>query len=406
MSSSPRTAGYEHARAAVIGSTTPIVVTDLHHRAILVNPATAAFLGRDAAELSGTDWRSWIDALDRPLHLPPGGRDRDALSSPPLEVRFTTADGAVRWGRVTVTPLESTVDPPTPEGFVVQILDVTGERRRGELVARHNLTDGPVLDLRREETDALVADALRAGWLRLHYQPIVDLSTRRVVGHEALVRIAHPTDGLLLPMAFLGFTAESDVMIPLGRWVIAEALRRTAARWAAGERTYVAINVSGPQLIEDDLAAVVATELHGAGLPATALHIEVTESTDLLPEGRGRAEVTRLAALGCPIWLDDFGTGFSSFTYLRLLPVSGLKLDRTFVNEVGEVPESTAVIEATVTLAHSLGFELIAEGVESERQAAALAALGCHAAQGYLFGRAEPEPGDVVSVGSRRPVAQ
>lgn len=386
-------------RAAVASSPSPIAVAGLDHHVVVVNRAMAAFLGCEATALEGTDWRTWVDDADRLLHVPGNVLSAAAQVGHPLDLRFPRADGPVRWGRVTVSALDPDPDPAAPEGWLIQIQDVTGERRRSELVERHKLTDGLAARLRRQHTDALVGDALRWGWLRLYYQPIVDLASGRVVGHEALLRIDHPTDGVLMPGSFLGFAEDSDVMLPLGRWVIEEAVRRTGIRWASGLETWVAVNVAGAQLIADDLTGVVGPALAAAGLPAAALHIEVTESTDLLPEGRGRAEVTRLHALGCPIWLDDFGTGFSSFSYIRLLPVSGLKLDRSFVTEVGEVPASTAIIASTVTLARALGLEVVAEGVESDRQAAELVAMGCDAAQGFLYGRAEPDPLLAVGVG-------
>ena len=377
-------------RAAVASSPWPIAVVDLDHRALVVNRSLATFLHRDAAELQGTDWRTWVDEADRALQLeaePQKGRTVGRA----IEVRFPSGDAAVRWGRVTVTALDPDPDPTAPEGWLIQIQDVTGERRRNELVERHNLADGLGARLRRQQTESLITDALSSGWLQLHYQPIVDLASQRVVGHEALLRIDHPDQGLLHPQSFLGVAETSPLMIPLGRWVIEEAIRRTGRRWAEGLHTWIAVNVAGSQLIADDLTGLVAPALAHAGLPATALHLEITETTDLLPEGRGRAEVSRLHALGCPIWLDDFGTGFSSFSYLRLLPVTGLKLDRSFVAEVGDVPESTAVIAATVHLARALGLEVVAEGVETERQANELAAMGCDAGQGFLYGRPEPD---------------
>lgn len=377
-------------RAAMASSPSAIAVTDLDHRVQLGNRALAAFVGRDTGELVGADWRSWIDPEDRAL-APEGRGAVPGRVGHPLEVRFSSPDGAVRWGRATVTPLDPTAQVDGSEGWLVQIQDITGERRRSELVDRHNLNEGLGGRLRRQRAEALIAEALRSDWLRLHYQPIVDLATQRVVGHEALLRIEHPGDGLLLPATFLGPLEELDVMLPLGRWVLLEAIARTGRRWSEGIHSWIGVNVAGRQFGMDDLAGLVAPALAAAGLPAQALHVEVTETTDLLPTGRGRAEVRRLHALGCPIWLDDFGTGFSSFSYVRQLPVTGLKLDRSFVGEVDQVPESTAVIAASLSLAASLGLEVVAEGIETERQAAALRAMGCGAGQGFYFGRAEPD---------------
>ncbi|CAN5608345.1 hypothetical protein BH10ACT1_BH10ACT1_12220 [soil metagenome] len=382
-------------RSALASSPAATAVVDLDHRAVLVNRSMAALLGRSSAELEGTDWRRWVYEPDRPLVAQMANAGWGGRVTRPLDLRFRTPDGAIRWGRLTLSPLDVEDDPelgPAEHpGWLVQVQDVTVERRRNELVERHNLHEGLGGRLRRQETDQLIRDALDAGWLRLHYQPIVDLRTRRIVGHESLLRIDHPERGLLAPGTFLGRAEETELIIPIGRWVIEESIRRTGERWATGDRTWVGVNVAGAQLIRDELTSVVSEALLRASLPASAVHIEVTESTELLPEGTGRAEVGRLRALGCPIWLDDFGTGFSSLTYVRHLPVSGLKLDRSFVAGVDDDPQSAAIVDAVLGLAEGLGLQVIAEGVESERQAITLADLGCPLGQGYLFGRAVPE---------------
>ncbi|QXC62143.1 EAL domain-containing protein [Aquihabitans sp. G128] len=384
-------------RSALASSPAATAVVDLDHRAVLVNRSMAALLGRAPAELEGTDWRRWVHEPDRPLVAQMANTGWGGRVTRPLDLRFRTPEGAVRWGRLTLSPLdlepEPDLTPGAEPGWLVQVQDVTVERRRTELVERHNLHDGLGGRLRRQETDQLIQDALDAGWLTVHYQPIVDLRTRRIVGHESLLRIDHPERGLLAPSLFLGRAEETELIMPIGRWVLEESIRRTGVRWALGDRTWVGINVAGSQLIHDELTGVVAEALERASLPASAVHIEVTESTELLPDGTGRAEVGRLRALGCPIWLDDFGTGFSSLTYVRHLPVSGLKLDRTFVAGVDDDPQSAAIVDAVLGLAEGLGLQVIAEGVESERQAMTLADLGCPLGQGYLFGRAVPEPG-------------
>ena len=377
-------------RAAMSSSPAAIAVVGLDHRALLVNRSMAALAGREAAALEGTDWRDWVDPEDRELIDQGGLPMSDDPTRARIDLRFTHPDGVVRWGRLTRTPLNPELDPDAEQGELIQLEDVTVERRRSELLQRH-LSDGLAGRLRRQQADELIEEAMRAGWLRLHYQPVVDLSSARVVGHEALLRIQHPDRGLLLPESFLGLAEDSDVMLPLGRWVIEEAVRRTGRRWARGWRAWVGVNVAAAQLIEDDLTHLVARQLEKHSLPASALHIEITESTDLLPQGKGRAEVARLHALGCAIWLDDFGTGFSSFSYIRVLPVSGIKLDQSFVAELGESRSSAAIVDSALTLARSLGIEVVAEGVENERQAEWLSAVGCQAGQGWLYGRAAPD---------------
>lgn len=241
------------------------------------------------------------------------------------------------------------------------------------------------------DTDNMVKDALDQGWFRLHYQPVVDLRSRTVVGHEALVRIEHPVEGTIEPARFLGRAEQTELILPMGRWVIDEAAAQVARRREKGEEGWVAVNVSATQLTYDDMVGVVGAAVERHGIAPSSLHIEVTESTLLLPEGKDLGEVSRLDAMGCPISLDDFGTGFSSLTYLRDLPVSTLKLDRSFVRDVGQDEESTTIVSAILGLAQGLGIDVIAEGVETEQQADLLAEMGCSKGQGFLFG--EPQPG-------------
>lgn len=242
------------------------------------------------------------------------------------------------------------------------------------------------------DTDTLVRDALANGWLRLHFQPVVDLGRRTVVGYEALVRIEHPVGGTIEPGRFLGRVEQTELIIPVGRWVIDEAAAELARMHQAGEQVWMAVNVSATQLTHDDVVGMVSRALDRNGLDAEDLHIEVTESTLLLPEGMGLAEVSRLDAMGCHIALDDFGTGFSSLTYLRELPVSTLKLDRSFVRDVGQDQESTTIVAAILGLASGLGIDVVAEGVETEQQATVLASMGCSKGQGYLFGQPAERP--------------
>lgn len=234
---------------------------------------------------------------------------------------------------------------------------------------------------------ALVADALESEWLRLHYQPIVRIRTGAVVGHEALLRIEHPIHGLLPPGVFLPEIEHGHVMANVGRWVIEESLRRTGARWAAGDRSWIALNVATRQLSEGDVAADLAHGLARSGLPPGAVHIELTETSDLLVDVRGRVELDRVAALGCPIWLDDFGTGYSSFSYLRHLPVTGIKIDRSFVDGIDRHARSAVIVSGLLRLAGDLGIEVVAEGVERQAEAELLGVLGCELAQGYRYGR-------------------
>lgn len=247
-------------------------------------------------------------------------------------------------------------------------------------------------ELRRRAVDRLdIEHALRAALnerhLRVYFQPIVDLTTRRPVGHEALVRWQHPTRGLLAPAWFLPIAEETGLIEDIGRWVLLEAARATAARPGNG---YVAVNVSASQVMRAGLVADVEAVLEETGLPPSRLVVELTESVMLGAAPAGRRELHKLDDLGVRMVVDDFGTGFSALSYLRDLPVSGIKVDRSFTAGLGQDAQCERIVEALTGLAGGLGVDLVAEGVETERQRSLLTRIGCVHAQGYLFGRPAP----------------
>ncbi|HET9656875.1 MAG TPA: EAL domain-containing protein, partial [Kineosporiaceae bacterium] len=251
-------------------------------------------------------------------------------------------------------------------------------------------------ELRRRAADRLdIEHALRAAIaqqdLRVYFQPIVDLTTRRPVGHEALVRWQHPTRGLLAPGWFLPVAEETGLIEDIGRWVLLEAARSAARSPSTG---YVAVNVSASQVMRAGLVADVEAVLEETGLPTSRLVVELTESVMLGAAPAGRKELHKLDDLGVRIVVDDFGTGFSALSYLRDLPISGIKVDRSFTAGLGEDAQCERIVEALTGLAGGLGVDLVAEGVETERQLALLTRFGCLHAQGYLFGR--PAPHEIV----------
>lgn len=249
-------------------------------------------------------------------------------------------------------------------------------------------------DLRRRAVDRLdtesqLRSALASDQLRLHLQPIVDLTTGRVVGREALVRWQHPSRGLLAPAAFVPVAEEAGLIDDLGRWVLGEATR-VAAR--TPELGYVAVNVSPSQVRRPGLVDDVELALQSSGLAASQLVVELTESVMLGTASAGRRQLELLDDLGVRLVVDDFGTGFSALSHLRDLPVSGIKIDRSFTQGLGRDSQCDRIVEAVTGLAQGLGVDLVAEGVETENQASLLAGIGCQHAQGYLFGRPEPVP--------------
>jgi diguanylate cyclase (GGDEF)-like protein/PAS domain S-box-containing protein len=243
--------------------------------------------------------------------------------------------------------------------------------------------------MERLDIEHALRKALQGGDLRLHFQPIVDLTSRTPVGHEALLRWQHPEQGMLLPGHFLHVAEESGLIAEIGRWVLGEAARAAAASNAPDG--YVAINVSPHQVSKPGLADTVEKALTDAGLPPERLVVELTESVMLSTAPGAREEITRLDDLGVRVVVDDFGTGFSALSYLRDLPVSGIKVDRSFTAGLGHDEQSERIVEALTGLARGLGVDVIVEGVETEEQRATLVSIGAEHAQGYLFGR--PGPG-------------
>ena len=243
--------------------------------------------------------------------------------------------------------------------------------------------------LERIELERELGNALTAGQLRLVYQPVVDLRTERIAGFEALLRWQHPTLGAVAPDRFVPVAESSGAIVPIGRWVLAEATR-TAAHWqrAHPDRPLsMAVNVSARQLAGGTLLRHVSEALSESGLPASALVLEVTE-TALVTDANAVAErLAELRALGVRLALDDFGTGYSSLSYLRQFDVDVLKIDRSFVDLLDGSPEDAAIVHGLIQLGRTLRLEIVAEGVETTAQRDRLRAEHCDLAQGYLFAR-------------------
>jgi diguanylate cyclase (GGDEF)-like protein len=244
-----------------------------------------------------------------------------------------------------------------------------------------------------EERAALeeeLRDAVENNRLTVAYQPLVELTTGRCVGAEALVRWHHPERGFIPPDVFIPIAEESDLVVPLGRAVLRRACA-DAAVWVASLPEDVdfdiAVNLSVRQLEHPDLVRDVLDALESTGLPPKRLVVEVTESVFLDDSGAGLATLEDLRALGVRVALDDFGTGYSSLGYLQRFAVDILKIDRRFVDALGAGSGEPELAGAILGLAHSLRLDVVAEGIEETRQTERLRELGCRLGQGYLFAR-------------------
>jgi diguanylate cyclase (GGDEF)-like protein/PAS domain S-box-containing protein len=240
------------------------------------------------------------------------------------------------------------------------------------------------------ETD--LRRAIERNEFRLYYQPMVSLETGRIAGFEGLVRWQHPQRGLIGPAAFVPIAEETGLIIPIGRWVLQEAcrqMRQWQERFPAMHDLTISVNLSGKQFAQARLVEDVSQALKESGLAPGRLRLEITESAVMENAPSAMAMIDQLRGLDVKIDIDDFGTGYSSLSYLQRFEVDHLKIDRSFVSNIGsDRGENAEIVRTIVTLAHHLGMDAVAEGVETEDQLRMLRELGCGSVQGFLF--AEP----------------
>jgi diguanylate cyclase (GGDEF)-like protein/PAS domain S-box-containing protein len=259
--------------------------------------------------------------------------------------------------------------------------------------------------LERLVMESALRGALGRRELMLHYQPQVDLRSRALVGVEALARWQHPELGTVSPVQFIPLAEEMGIIGEIGAWVLKETCRQLVDWEARGWKVpRAAVNLSVQQVEREVLVTEVSTTLTESGLDAHRLELEVTESMIMRQPEQAQEALRELMNLGVQLALDDFGTGYSSMAYLKRLSLHRLKIDQSFVRDIGRDSRSEAIIRAVIALARGLRLETVAEGVEEEHQAAFLEAAGCDVAQGYLFSRPVP-PEEVFTTWSGRPVS-
>ena len=335
------------------------------------------------ARLGGDEFAALLAPLENPAQASEAAaRVRHALERPvEIEGIAIAAEGSVGIA-------------PYPEdgrdiATLLQRADVAMYEAKERRVGVADYT--PDADRSSHERLLILADlreALDRDELLLHYQPKVSLADGSVVGVEALVRWEHPERGMVPPVQFVPLAEHTGLIGPLTGWVLARALRDARDWWDRGHRISVAVNLSVANLVDPDLPALVARLLAETRLPPSALELEITESVLMTEPDRALRTLTLLRSMGAKLAVDDYGTGHSSLAYLHQLPLNTLKIDRSFV--AGMASEGGVIVRSTVDLAHSLGLDVVAEGIEDQRTAIALRALGCDLGQGYHYARPVP----------------
>jgi diguanylate cyclase (GGDEF)-like protein/PAS domain S-box-containing protein len=258
--------------------------------------------------------------------------------------------------------------------------------------ARHEIFDKSMHDhaVARLDLETDLRRAVERSEFRVHYQPIVSLETGRISGFEALLRWQHPVRGPVFPAAFISEAEETGLMISIGQWILRESCRQIRIwqkEMEAEPPLTISVNLSSKQFSQPDLSERISEMLLETGCDARSLKLEITESVVMENAGEATQRIGKLKGLGVDFWLDDFGMGYSSLSYLCRFPVSTLKIDRAFINQIGTRDENSEVVQAIVSLAHNMHMEVIAEGVETEEQVSYLKGLRCEYGQGYHFSR-------------------
>ncbi|MEK7737478.1 MAG: GGDEF domain-containing phosphodiesterase, partial [Pseudomonadota bacterium] len=245
--------------------------------------------------------------------------------------------------------------------------------------------------MQRLELDNDLRRALENGEFFLCYKPQIDLINKRIIGMETLIRWRHPQRGLISPANFIPMAEEVGLIVPIGSWVLRTACAQAKAWEDAGlPQIKLSVNLSARQFIQPDLAATVRLILAETGFPPEHLELELTESLIMHNAELFIATLRSLKEIGIELAIDDFGTGYSSLSYLKRFPIDRLKIDQSFIRDIHTDPDSAAISQAVITLGHSLGLKVIAEGVETAEQLDFLHTYRCDEIQGYFYSKPLP----------------
>jgi len=340
-----------------------------------------ARVGGDGFVLVRTGVRTLADA--RAL-----ASDANALLSPAVDVGGRELRLTASIGVALSTPADS------PASL---IRDADNAMHQAKHDGRNQITVFDHLARARAERRQQIVDALPGaladGEFRLEYQPVVDLSSREIAGFEALLRWTQPELGTIAPDEFIPLAESTGLILGIGTWVFDTALGQLAA-WHGDARVspdlWMAINVSASQLTQPDLANHVSTAIERAGIPASAVHLEITESVLMDRVDKAMPTLIELATIGVQLSIDDFGTGYSSLSYLSRLPVDVIKIDRSFVNGLIGTGHGTSIVRIIIALAETLSLDVVAEGIEHTEQAETLNGLGCRYGQGFMWSPSLP----------------
>ncbi|MBS0529168.1 MAG: EAL domain-containing protein [Proteobacteria bacterium] len=346
----------------------------------------AAAVGGVVARLSGDEFGLIIDGKQ-----PAAGQALAEQLVAAMAQAFVVEGKSVRTGLTTgisLFPRDGT-DPASLLANASVALFRAKAKSRGSIGVFEPEMDRQIRDRRVLHQD--LSNAIRKGELSLHYQPLArtvrHIVDDDIIGFEALARWIHPTRGFVPPGDFIPLAEESGLIVAMGEWILREACRE-AASWPNPKQ--IAVNLSPAQFIHGDLVGLVHSILLETGLKPGRLELEITEGVLIEDFERGLALLRRLKSLGVRISMDDFGSGYSSLTYLQAFPFDKIKIDRAFVMHLGQNPQSAAIVRAVIGLGHGLEVSIVAEGVETQEQLGFLADEGCDSVQGYLIGKPKP----------------